>query len=273
MIYLPEAVAGLMKKCNLTPQDITKAACYGPDARSHGNMIKALGLDPKTQVQDPLFGQLGNTGTPFAMMLLVAAMEEAKAGDKLLLASYGDGADAFYLVVNDKIGKIPNKRGIKGHLAVKMLIPSYERYLALSGLIYHEPPRRPEDTSSVTVLWRDRNWVIRFHGSKCKQCGYIQYPIARICVKCQAKDDYEEVRLSDKKASLFTYSTDSLNPTADAPQMYAVVNFEGGGRIYTSITDRDPKEIQVGMAVEMTFRKFHEGEALHNYFWRAKPVR
>ena len=97
------AVEGLLQKYNLKPADFSKAVLYGPDARSHTALARALGFDPKTQVQDPLLNTVGNTGAASAMMMLVAALEEAKPGDRILWASYGDGADAFILKVDDKI--------------------------------------------------------------------------------------------------------------------------------------------------------------------------
>jgi 3-hydroxy-3-methylglutaryl CoA synthase len=55
------------------------------------------------QLQDPLFGRLGNTGAAFAPMLLAAALETAKPGERLIVASYGDGAEAIALRVTSQI--------------------------------------------------------------------------------------------------------------------------------------------------------------------------
>ena len=90
-----------MKKHNLAPKDFNKAVFYGPNSRRHREMGKLLGFDPKAQVQDPLFSVLGNTGTAFAPMMLIATLEEAKPGDRILLADYGNGADAFLLQVTE----------------------------------------------------------------------------------------------------------------------------------------------------------------------------
>ena len=84
-----------MKKYKLTPKDITKAVYYAPDARSHRSMARELGFNPATQVQEPMFDSVGNTGAALAPTMLVAALEKAKPGDRILLANYGDGADAF----------------------------------------------------------------------------------------------------------------------------------------------------------------------------------
>src|SRR5438128_1384228 len=78
----------------VTATDLTRVVLYGPDARSHAAMVRELGFAP-TQVQDPLFGRVGNAGAAFTPLLLAAALAGAKAGDRLLVVSYGDGADAF----------------------------------------------------------------------------------------------------------------------------------------------------------------------------------
>lgn len=44
MNIMPEAVAGLLKKMNVTPKDVTKAVFYGPNARRHQEMARKLGF-------------------------------------------------------------------------------------------------------------------------------------------------------------------------------------------------------------------------------------
>jgi uncharacterized OB-fold protein len=39
------------------------------------------------------------------------------------------------------------------------------------------------------------------------------------------------------------------------------------------LTDRDPDAVEVGMLVEMTFRKLYFTRGIHNYYWKARPVR
>ena len=98
-----EAVSGILKKYGLAPEDITKAVFYAPDPRSHTTLARSLGFDPRTQVQDTLYATVGNSGTAAALMMLVAALEESKAGDKILFASYGDGADTFIFQVTNSV--------------------------------------------------------------------------------------------------------------------------------------------------------------------------
>jgi uncharacterized OB-fold protein len=39
------------------------------------------------------------------------------------------------------------------------------------------------------------------------------------------------------------------------------------------MTDRDPDNIEVGMGMEVTFRRIHDALGIHNYFWKCRPVR
>jgi uncharacterized OB-fold protein len=55
--------------------------------------------------------------------------------------------------------------------------------------------------------------------------------------------------------------------------VFAVVDFDGGGRMPVELTDVDPAEVAVGGRVAMTFRRLHTADGIHNYFWKARPVR
>ena len=91
---------------------------------------------------------------------------------------------------------------------------------------------------------------------------------------CQARGEFlEEIPLSDRKGTLFTYSMDERAPVIDPPNVQAVVNLEGGGRFYSQMTDRDVKALKVGMPMELTFRRIHDALGVHNYFWKCRPVR
>jgi uncharacterized OB-fold protein len=55
--------------------------------------------------------------------------------------------------------------------------------------------------------------------------------------------------------------------------VFAVVDFDGGGRMPIELTDADPAEVAIGDRVEMTFRRMFTADGLHNYFWKAQPAR
>jgi len=268
-----EAVRGLLAQNKLSPRDFTKVVLYGPNQRSLIEATLSLGFDHRTQLQDPFFSQLGNTGCAFSLMLLVAALENAKPGDRILLVSYGDGCNAFCLRVTDAIEKVRDRRGIKQHLASKAMLPSYEKFQQFRNLVSREAAPHPGIAVYLPMMWRDRSVVLSLHAGKCNRCGTISFPIQRVCINCQSKDDYQEVRLSDKRGKIFTFSKDFLAPSANPPTIRCVVEFEGGGRLLGVMTDCDPDKVEINLPVNMTFRKVVDSPniGVHSYFWRCTP--
>jgi hydroxymethylglutaryl-CoA synthase len=270
---LPEVVSSLIRRHNLKPGDFARAVFYAPDPRRHAQMARMLGFTSE-QVQDPLFSVLGNTGTAFVLMSLTHAFEEAKPDDLILLANYGNGADAFILRMTENIKSLKKGRGVSGYLRSKKLIDDYKDYLKWRGLLETAGQRRPPIRQpSASALWRERDSNIRFLGVKCTKCGYPQYPPQRVCTRCHTKDQFKPYRFSDKKGTLFTYSADYITPSPHSPEVIAVVNFQGGGRMIAQMTDRDISEIKIGMPLEMSFRKVHYVGGIHNYFWKCLPPR
>jgi len=268
----PNAIKMAIEKFGTSIKDFDKVIYFAPDSRAHGTLGNLLGLDAE-KVQDPMFGVMGNTGTAFSPMMLVAALEQAKAGAKILWTNYSDGCDVYSLKVEDGISNITGRRGIQNHLESKMIIPDYGKYLLFRNLIQVEQRREPDHPTAITMMWRETNQLTRLHGCKCNNCGTIQYPIQRVCTHCQTKDDFAEIRLSDKKGALFTYSINERALAIDPPVVLCIVDLDGGGRFYSNITDRDPENIEVGTRLEMTFRKIHDAGGFHNYFWKVRQIR
>ena len=269
-----EAVSGFMEKEGVSVKDVAKLALYSPDARRHGQLARHLGFQPE-QVQDPLFGRMGNTGAAFPLMLLAGALEDGSPGQLLLTVAYGDGSDVLGFRTTSKVGERGHGLGVSGFLDSGQVLDSYETYAKWRNVwLTDSSSRRPDPQSpSVTALWRESDQNIKFHGGVCNQCGYVQYPPQRVCVECQSRDDSTPIRLSDKLGTVFTYSLDYLAGTVDTPLAVVVVDFEPGGRVLCMMTDREVGEVQIGMPVQMSFRKLRVVNGIHNYYWKAVPLR
>ncbi|MDY6972974.1 MAG: 3-oxoacyl-[acyl-carrier-protein] synthase III C-terminal domain-containing protein [Thermodesulfobacteriota bacterium] len=268
-----EGVGNFVKDQGINLQEVDKVVLSAPDARRIQGAIKAMKLDIKSQVQNPLFDQVGNTGAAFAPMMLVAALEDAKKGNKILVANYGDGCDVLLFNVNEPLGDIEGRRGTKGYLNSKAYMANYEKYLRFRKILSLEAERtRPPQSSFAPVLWRDQKWVLGLNASKCNECGRLFFPPQRICAYCQSKDKFEYVKLSGRKGTLFTFNLDFLARSDDSPEVFTRVHLGDVG-IYCRMTDRIPEQIDIDMPVEMTFRKFHEGAGYPNYFWKCMPTR
>jgi len=271
-----EVVKGVLDKLNLTPKDITKACIYGPNTRAQGSLAKAMGFAPE-QVQDPMLDSLGNTGAALAPMILVAALEDAKPGDRFLMVSWGSGCDAVVLRATEAIEKIKDRRAIKRHLSVKGTLENYGKYMRWRGLV--PAKTRPGMKVAMSAEWRERERGLPLYGVKCLNCGTIQLYMSgssmrpHICLECQAKDNFEPYRFADKTGKTVSFSHDYLGGGINPPMTRAVIDFEGGGRGLFDMVDRDPEECKVGLPVEMTFRKTPLGAGSSSYFWKCKPVR
>ena len=85
----------------------------------------------------------------------------------------------------------------------------------------------------------------------------------------------DSYRFSDKKGHLFTYTGDVLAFSPSPPAIYGMVDFDGGGRWLFDLDDCELDSLEVGLPVEMSFRrKYHDiSRGIHAYFWKATPVR
>ncbi|MGA3086793.1 MAG: OB-fold domain-containing protein [Thermodesulfobacteriota bacterium] len=274
-----EAAAAVMAKGNLKPKDFAKACFYGPYSRRHAELGRKMGFAPE-QIQESLLDSVGNTGTALPLMILVGALEDAKPGDRILLVSWGSGSNAIVLRVTDEIKNIKERRAIKGHLKIKRTLDNYEKYLRWRGLVPLEAAARPgKNPTSMASLWREHRSALPLYGVKCRKCGTPQLFLnfassrARVCLECQAKDEFEPYRFADKRGKVASFSHDYLALSQDPPNTLTVVDFEGGGRGSFEMSDRDPNECKVGMEVEMTFRRIFFDKGVHNYFWKCKPAR
>ena len=265
-----DAVKGLLEKTGRSPADFARAALYAPDARSLGGVAHKLGLVPD-RLQDALFGRLGNTGAAFAPKLLIAALEQARPGDRLLLASYGDGAQAFSLEVTEHIEKLDPRRGVSGHLARRRPLASYDAYLRSRKLDPREQPPGVDLGLSATIRFRERDADIGFVGARCRSCGQVHFPKQRVCYRCHTKDAWEPFRLSHRTGRVLAFTFDYFFPAAEPPTIVVMTEVEGC-RVQVQMANAKRDAVRLDMPVEFAFRKIHDAGGKPNYFWKATPL-
>ena len=263
------AISGLLKQANLAPAAVTVAALAAPNPRAAATVAKAVGIDPKKQLHDTFWTTLGDTGAAQPLLLLTAALERAQPGDVILLAGYGDGADACLFRVTDLIRDYRTARSLFSQIELKRLLPSYGKYARFRRLIRKESAAA--DVSTPVVLYRDQKTVLPLYGGQCPHCETVQFPPHRTCIECGHRGGLRPIKLA-RRGKVFTFTHDYLFDSPDTPVAHAVVDLDGGGRVYLQITDCDPDRVEIDMPVELTFRKLHEGFNMHNYFWKARPA-
>ncbi len=266
---ITEAVRGLCERIAAKPGDFTHAALYAPDARSHAGAAAALKLDRGALV-NPLFGKLGNAGVAFAPLLLVSALESAKPGERILLASYGDGAAAFAFAVTPHLEKLEPRRGVAWHLGRRRAVASYDKYLKARSLDSREYGGGRDPGLSATIHHREREEDVAMKGQRCKRCGGLQFPLQRVCERCFAKDDFELVRLAERIGRVVTYTFDFFFPTPEPPTIVTITDIDGA-RVHLQLVDVKPEDVKIGMPVELVFRRIHQVGGRPNYYWKGVP--
>jgi hydroxymethylglutaryl-CoA synthase len=99
------AASQLMEMMGTTAHDYTYAVFHQPNVKFPSRAAKMLGFTDKQIETGLLANEIGNVYSGSCMLGLTAILDSAKAGDRILMVSYGSGAgsDAFDLVVTDKI--------------------------------------------------------------------------------------------------------------------------------------------------------------------------
>jgi len=262
-----EAVTAALRKAEVPPASVAGLALGAPDERTAAEAAKRAGCDPGRQLVPSLGSEVGVLGAPDPLALLARSLETAAPGDFLVVAGYGEGADALVFRATDAL-PASRPRPLADRLAHALPVTSYGRFLKARGLVPAETAGEP--VTSI-IEWKELAQDVRLHGSRCEACGLVQYPQTRVCIGCQARDRLVGHKLA-KRGTVFTYTIDNLAPVAEHPLPMAVIDLEGGGRLYLQVTDAADGEVKVGTPVELTFRRLHEAGGNRHYFWKARPV-
>jgi uncharacterized OB-fold protein len=92
-------------------------------------------------------------------------------------------------------------------------------------------------------------------------------------MKGGAVDDMDPAPTADELGTVSTFTIDRIAYSPSPPIVFAVVDFDGGGRVPVELCDLDADALQMGDRVEMTFRRLYTADGIHNYFWKARPLR
>jgi 3-hydroxy-3-methylglutaryl CoA synthase len=273
----PEVLKGLLKKTGVAASRITKVLlpCIFGDKFMAG-LLKRAGLNPES-LGDNMFASVGDCGAAMPGILLAKELETAKPGDILVLAGYGQGADALMFAVTDRISGVKPRTGVNGFLNFKIKDDNYLRWLAFNEQVEIDLGARADANvkAALSAHWRNRKFILGLVGSRCTVCGTPQLPPGRVCVnpKCGAIDQREDYPFAERPARVFTSTTNTLTSSLQRPVPLGCIEFEGGGRLNVNYTDCEPGELDIDTPVRMTFRiQWQEERGFTAYFWKAAPV-
>lgn len=273
LLQVNKVLYKLFKETGLKASDFDRVILVAQNLKLRDKAIKKHGFTQE-QTADTLLLNVGDTGAAQALLGLVNTLENSAAGDRILLVDYGNGANAAVLTVTDNISKLGGESQIVRYLEKRKELTSYAKFLSWRDIAPAEPGGAFKLPESASQTWREQNINIRLHGSICRKCGAVLFPISRVCDQCGSKDEYNEYRFSDNVCKLYTYSVDHYAGRSDDPQIIqAVAEADNGCRIYTIMADFNVDELHIGMDVEFTFRRMHNLGNFPNYYWKLRPIR
>jgi uncharacterized OB-fold protein len=107
-------------------------------------------------------------------------------------------------------------------------------------------------------LWTETADGPRLVGSKCRNCGTVNFPRQDSCARCAAADSEEH--LLSPRGELFTWTVQRFRPKTPPytgpeefePYGVGYVELPGECRVEAILTTADPDELRIGREMELT---------------------
>ncbi len=269
-----DGLKAALKKIGLSGKEIDRAA-IAISARGAPVLLAKLAGIRTEAIADTMSATVGDTGAAHPLLMLAAALEGAKPGDKILLVAFGQGLDVLAFEATPALLEHAPRDGLAGALARRKAETNYHRFLFHRGLLDLERGMRAEADQKQpgSTLYRNRKTVLALMGGRCAKTGAVQFPKTDISVNPNdhAIGTQEDYPLAERTAKIATYTADSLAYSPDPPSYYGMIDFEGGGRMIAEFTDVDAADVEVGREMRMVFRikAVDEQRAFTRYFWKA----
>ena len=260
-----EALKLALDKAGAAPEQVRYLVVAGLHGRAVHSVAAASGLAAE-RIADRMEQAIGNAGAAQPGLLLAATLERLGSeppGQLVVLLVLADGADAFVLRTTGALAGHRPARPVAAQVSAGGPV-GYGTYLAWRGLLPVEPPRRPRPARpSSSAASRNRAWKFGLVGSRGED-GLVRMPPSPL--------DTAVVPMADAAGTIVTFTVDRLAYSPSPPVVFAVVDFDGGGRLPVELTDVRADEVRIGDRVELTFRRLFTAEGIRNYFWKARPA-
>lgn len=269
---VPGAVARLLKKLGLGADGVQHFGLAGGPGGSDKLVVKALGINADAVLPD-LQGQVGDTGTAQSLLLLIEALERAKPGDIIVIASFAQGCE---IAAFEMIQTAGGRMGLAGSLKRRIVETAYTKMLSFEGNLELDWGMRAEtdQKTPLTQSYRSADQILGFVGGRCRSCEAIQFPRLPACVNCGASHSQDSYPLADELGKVATFTADWLQYSLSPPLYVGLVQFDVGARLLMEMVDVGPAGIDVGARLQMRFRIKERDRMRHydRYFWKASPI-
>lgn len=132
--------------------------------------------------------------------------------------------------------------------------------------------------TAIPRFWREIQSRYNLVGTKCGNCGKVDFPPRSVCPDCGRKSvgKMQTFKLAGKGA-VVTYTTIYDAPSQfdmQKPYVMAIIEMEEGVRLTSQLIDVKPEELRIGLQVQATFRKLGQDGAagVIHYGYKFRPA-
>jgi hydroxymethylglutaryl-CoA synthase len=135
--HIRKAVSGLLEGLNRKPEDYDYVVFHQPNTKFPKTAARELGFTPEQLEVGLLSPRIGNTYAGSSLIGLTAILDQAKPGNRILMASFGSGAgsDAMSFQVTDQISTRRNQALSTSDYLNRRTVIDYGEYLKFRGKI------------------------------------------------------------------------------------------------------------------------------------------
>lgn len=272
---VPPVLGELLQNTQVAPDSIDGFICPCPFRGTGKKIAKMLGI-PAEALVDHLENQVGDSGAAQPLLLISHWLEQAKPGQRLLVAAFGQGCEAVLLETTPECGNFSPARGPRYWLDQGVAEPNYFKYLVYRNLVDWDRGADGEDDKKTLLssLYRDRGFINTLQGWHSTEDGETYFGAEGEFKAQRSNKNFVRRSFCHSNASILTFSANNLGMSLDQAIVTGVVEFEEGGRLVMNFTETDDQKLAIGCPLEMSYR-IHAVDKVRGftrYFWKAKPV-
>ena len=132
-------------------------------------------------------------------------------------------------------------------------------------------------SENLAITWRRIPERYRLVGTACENCRTKYFPTRKLCPKCRRKGKIVAKQFCGR-GKIYSFSEVASGPVGfelEVPYVLAIIELEEGPKLTAQVVGISEKDIKIGDAVEMVFRKIQEDgkEGPIHYGYKFRLVR